>query len=371
MRVGIDGRSLAAEGAAGLRQPRGVRRYAYSLLRALAARHMDDDWQALVPRRGEPIPGVLARHSRLAGRAGHAGAALVGRPRLDRLLGAGSDVIWLPAPAPVAVSRAVPYVLTLHDLSFEALPSAFGAYERLWSRVASPRRLAVAATRVMAVSSATRDEALERWKLRPDRVVVVRSGVWRPPEPLPGELDALRRRLSLPGPYLLFVGALELRKGVEQLLRAYSTARRRGLEAALVLAGEGPLRSRLEGAGVVPAGRVSDRELGALYAGARATVLPSLLEGFGFTPLESVALGTPAVVSDLPALRETLAEGALRVSPGDEDALAGALIAVDRDAALRRRLVEAGRGALAQLSWERAADEAHAVLRQAADEPRP
>ncbi len=53
-------------------------------------------------------------------RARYAAAALAGRPRLDRLAGAPPDVVWLPEPAPVAVSHGVPFVLTLHDLSFDA-----------------------------------------------------------------------------------------------------------------------------------------------------------------------------------------------------------------------------------------------------------
>ncbi len=89
---------------------------------------------------------------------------------------------------------------------------------------------------------------------------------------------------------------------------------------------------------MVRTGRVDDAELAALYAGARATVLPSHLEGFGFTPLESLAAGTPVVVSDLPVLRETLGDAAVFVPPGDSGALAAAIRAVVDDARLRDRL---------------------------------
>jgi glycosyltransferase involved in cell wall biosynthesis len=363
MRIGVDGRSLADDGVGSLRQPRGIARYTCSLLGALAAAHPEDEWVALMPRGAAPPSGVSARRSRLAGRAGHAAAALGGRPRLDRLLGGGAEVVWLPAPAPVAVSPRTPYVLTLHDLSFETLPRAFGRYERLWQRATRPRRLALGATRVMAVSEATRREAIHRWGLPPERVVTVRSGVWRPPA---GDAEALRRRLPLPERYVLFVGALEPRKGLDVLLDAHAEARRRGLESGLVLAGDGPLRGALNAPGVVLAGRVSDSELGALYAAARTTVLPSLCEGFGFTPLESLAAGTPAVVSDLSALRETVGDAALRVPPGDRRALADALLAIERDDALRERLLDAARGPLGRLSWERAAQQAHEVLAAAA-----
>jgi glycosyltransferase involved in cell wall biosynthesis len=371
MRVGVDGRSLAGDRDRGLRQPRGVSRYTSSLLGALASRHPEDDWLALGPRGGAPPDGVSARRSLLAGRAGHAAAAVAGRPRLDRLLGGGLDVLWLPAPAPVAVSAQTPYVLTLHDLSFEAMPEALTAYERLWSRVARPRDLARRAARVMTVSRATREEAIARYGLRAEQVVVVPPGVWRPPPAAPAEVEQVRRRLSLPERYLLFVGALEPRKGLEVLTRAYRDARARGLPLPLVLVGDGPLRGRLRGGDMVLAGRVSDRELGALYAGARATVLPSVLEGFGFTPLESLAAGTPVIVSDLPALRETLGDGALRVPPGDATALTDALLAVDADTDLRRELLAAGRPAPERFSWERAAEEAYAVLGDAAGGQRP
>lgn len=316
------------------------------MLNALTTRHAGDDW-AVAPAGGRVV---------------RASAALAGRPRLDRVLGGGIDVVWLPAPAPVAVSRDVPYVLTVHDLSAELRPGDFGAYARLWNRAARPSRLARGAARVIADSDETRAQAVERWGLAPDAVRVVRPGFWRPPPP--GD-DALAR-LDLPARYLLYVGALEPRKGVDVLSEAFADARDRGLEAELVLAGGGPLGESLRGPGVTLPGRVSDTELAALYAGARATVLPSWLEGFGFTPLESLAAGTPAVVSDLPSLRETLGDAALPVPPGDRRALADALLRIDSDDALRGRLLEAAGPRLARLSWERAAEEVHAVLVEAA-----
>ena len=186
--------------------------------------------------------------------------------------------------------------------------------------------------------------------------------MWRP---APG--PPIDPALGVPGEYLLYVGALEPRKGIEVLLAAYAAARDRGLRASLVLAGDGPLAAGLGAPpGVVRTGRVDDSTLAALYAGALATVLPSWLEGFGFTPLESLAAGTPVVVSDLEPLRETLGDAALFVAPGDADALAGALCDVAGDAALRERLLAGAPAALAPLSWDRAAVEAHAVLQRVA-----
>ena len=113
-------------------------------------------------------------------------------------------------------------------------------------------------------------------------------------------------------------------------------------------------------------GRVDRVEKSALYAGALAVVLPSWGEGYGYTPLEGFAHGTPAVVSDLPALRETAGAGALYVPPGDVEALRAALEDVARDEALRARLAAGGAAALAERSWTAAGRALRVALEEAA-----
>lgn len=281
------------------------------------------------------------------GRAAHAAAALTRRPRLaDR----GDDVAWLPAPGPVAVG-AVPYVLTVHDLSWEQRPGDFTAYERAWHAIARPRALARAAARVVTDSAVTRDAAIAAWGLDPARVVVVAPGIGAP-----GAGSAPRA-----GRYLLLAGALEPRKAPELALGAFARARARGLQAELVVAGAGRRARALDGRpGVRVLGAVGDAELDGLYRGALAVVQPSHLEGYGLVPLEALARGTPAVVADLPVYDETLGAAALRFAPGDANALADALLRVEGE---RERLLAA---APASPRWEDAARRLRAVLAEAA-----
>jgi glycosyltransferase involved in cell wall biosynthesis len=352
MRIAVDGRHLAAG--------RGVARYTRSLLTAMTAAFPEDDWRVFVGGR-EPVaaPTPLVRH-RLGSRALFGAAALAGRPRLDRLAG-GADVVWAPAPAPLAVSRGLPLVLTVHDLSWVACPRDFTAYERAWHWVARLREQARRARRIVADSHATRDELVHRWGIAPEKIAVVHLG--------PGMAGIAHADLDSPGeragpPYLLAVGALEPRKEPELLARAHARARAAGLRAELWFAGEG--RLTVSGDGVRALGDRDDAALAGLYAGALALVHPARLEGFGFPPIEALARGTPPIVADLPVYAETVGAGALRFPPGDEGALADAMLNIERDAALRDRLVTAGRTAIARLSWERAARETHAVLVEAA-----
>jgi glycosyltransferase involved in cell wall biosynthesis len=337
MRVAVDARALLAG--------RGVARYTRGLLTALAATYSDDEWVAFVPGRAAvaQVPGARLVRSRLGGRALFGAAAVAGHPTLARLAG-GADVVWLPAPAPVA--PGAPYVLSVHDRSWELRPSDFTAYERVWHRLARPRRLAREAAAVTAVSHAVARDVAGAWGVR---AAVLSPGVSAAPPNAPAAPHAAAPRR----PYLLFVGAREPRKAPDVLEAAYSRARARGLDAELVVVGDG----------VAP---VDDRELARLYAGALAVVQPSYLEGFGLPPLEAAAHGTPAVVSALECFAETLGDAALTVPPGDADALAEALLRIEGDAALRARLGEAARERAAAYTWERSASTLHALLARAA-----
>ena len=372
MRVGVDARHLGGG--------RGVAHYTAEALAALAERFPGDEWRAFVPRAG--LSGAAGRSGAdgrsgaapaggAAGRSGAAGAggfatvghplpsralfgaaALLGRPRLDRLLGGGVDVVWIPAPAPVAISPGVPYVLTVHDLSWVERPRDFTPYERAWHRLARAERLAAGARVVVAVSGATRDAISRRWRsVDPSRIRVVHPGIPTLPEPA-------ARPEWLPARYVLAVGALEPRKAPELLAEAFETARAQGLDADLVFAGEGRLAKRLAGRrGIHIVPRPDRPTIAALYEHALALALPSHDEGFGMTPLEAARARTPAIVSDLPVFGETLGDRVLRVPPGDVAAWARALLEADS---------LSPPSAPSQFTWQRTAEGLHAAFTEAA-----
>jgi glycosyltransferase involved in cell wall biosynthesis len=352
-----------------------VAHYTSALLGALAEGFPDDEWRLLVPGRDAVAEGVLrhenvtVRRTLVPGRLLHGAGAVSGRPHADRLLGDDLDVLWSPALSPLSSSGACPVVLTVHDLSFEQRPRDFTLYERVWHRLARPRGQATRAARVIVNAGPVRDAVLERWQIDPQRVCVIPEGVTRPVGlPSPEQIEDVRRRHGVGERYLLAVGALEPRKAPELLARAHAQARAEGLDAELVFAGRGRLARRLRATDAHLLGHVPGADLQALYAGALALVMPSYLEGFGLPPLEALAHGTAAVVSDLPVYRETLGEGALRFPAGDERALVQALLTVAADRELRERLVAAGQRAIAPLTWERTAVQTRAVLAAATGE---
>lgn len=180
---------------------------------------------------------------------------------------------------------------------------------------------------------------------------------------VPNGVDTQRfrpRGRAPPGDHLLFVGRLVPYKGLEVLLRALAILRP-GLP--LHIAGEGPLRERLEtrakelGVDVLFLGRVDDEDLPDLYRRARLTLLPSVnhQEAFGMVLVESMACGTPVVASALPGVEEVALHGGLVAPPGDAAALAETIRRALEPGALPRGAALAGPVRRA-FSWDAVTD---------------
>ncbi len=219
----------------------------------------------------------------------------------------------------------VPMVVTLHDL----VPlKRRGEYLRSGLRF-KLRYLAVErASRVIVPTAAVADDVVSELNISAEQVVVIPEAAAPAFTPrTEGEVNSVREQFSLPDPYLLWVGGLRTpdpRKRVSELAKA-----RR--ELPLVLVGPAGRWAR-ELPDVILTGQVSDDELAAIYTGAHALVVSSDEEGFGLTPVEALACGTPVVACDVPAIREVLGDRVVLTDVADLDGLVAAAQAVTRPA---------------------------------------
>jgi glycosyltransferase involved in cell wall biosynthesis len=187
---------------------------------------------------------------------------------------------------------------------------------------------------------------------------------------VPPDAEERRRKLGLPERYLVTVATLEPRKGLDVLLDALA----QGPDLPLAVAGPpgwgdidvaSEARSRGLQDRVIALGQLRDEDLAAVVGGATALVQPSREEGFGLPVLEAMSLGTPAVISDAPALVE-VAGGAAIVTPvGDPAALSLALQALIADPGHGELLRDAGLRRAADFSWIKAADAMWGIYSQA------
>jgi alpha-1,3-rhamnosyl/mannosyltransferase len=294
-----------------------------------------------------------------------AGQALLARQLRAACRGGRYDLFHEPNFAPLPCD--LPTVATVCDLSVLLHPRWHPAY-----RVADfERRFREALGRcahVLAISEFGRREIIGTLGLPPTRVTRTYMGVRPNLRPLPPvEVAAALRRLGLPPRYLLHLGSIEPRKNLLTLLRAYcalpGAVRDRyplllvggwGWNAADVAAYlHGEARHR----GVRHLGYLPERDLAALYNGARALAFPSYYEGFGLPPLEMMACGGAVLASTAGSVVETVGGRAHLVDPRDEAGWRDALLRVATDddwwAALRRGVTEVAR----PFTWEGCAAE--------------
>jgi alpha-1,6-mannosyltransferase len=170
-------------------------------------------------------------------------------------------------------------------------------------------RVAARADAVITVSEHSRRELIEAG-VRADRVHVVYEGVARPPA-TEGWPDAWP---ASSGVKLLCLGRLEPRKRPEVAIDALDSLRRDGVDASLVIAGEGPseteLRRRAAGLPVTFTGRVSEPDKWRLYDSADVLLFASTLEGFGLVAAEAQSRGVPVVAAAGTATAEIVVDGA-------------------------------------------------------------
>jgi len=360
MRIAIDANVL--EGAWG-----GIPKYLSRIAAELAAGGDRVDLLANTRRMDRTVPGTH-----------EVGIRVKGTDSLWRqgfvplwLAAARADVLWAPESVLPRWSP-VPTVATIHDLASLRFPGIKPpAHVRLFETTV--KRSVRGATRTIAVSASAAADVETFYGVGADRVRVVPNGVddrFRPGD-REAALAAVRDRWGLAAPFVLHVGSLEPRKGIDVLVEAAARARSEGAGWRVALAGSPgfgneAIETAARASGACDLlGPVDDDELLDLYRAAGAFAAPALFEGFGIAPLEAMACGTPAVIAaDSGGLVEVSGPASIVVAERDPAAWrAGLEQALERPS----ELIERGLAHAAGFRWPEVAAQTRAVLAEAAD----
>lgn len=384
MRLGIDYRLLASRENL---VNRGIGRYTQQQLRHVLQMDTENEYLLLCPR-GADVSLVLpeirgaanvspcfAPHSADPPPDPYDRRGLLRRAEQFQgwVHGLGVDVYHATAPfvleqtAPLAFD-ACPTVATVYDLIPLVFPSAYFTDPPRQAAYAGAARMVTTATRLLAISDGTREDAV-RYLGFPGTAV---DCAWPFADPcfrplaedvVARTLQPLVERVGLPDRFVLTVAALHHSKNLELLLGAYgrlSPSFRRSLP--LVVAchlNEGSvayLRAWSGSFGVaddmVVTGYVSDDELAALYNRATLVVHPSRYEGFGLPVVEAMQCGAAVITTTAPSLPEVAGGAAALVDPDDSTGLAAAIEGLSRDADERDRMGERGRARAAAFTPE-------------------
>ena len=257
------------------------------------------------------------------------------------------------AIAAIWAGKTNPLFVTVHDaIPFVYTTSRTGLAVYRYQLRQTLRR----ARAIITVSEHARREVLKHTNAAPERVFAVHNGIdhqryFPLPEPSQNEVFTIKYLGGLGVPHKNAMALLQ----TAQILQAQRVSFR--LEIGGYLPEGHPLRTyaaKHNLRSVTFRGFVPDEEMTTFYQSADLFLFPSLLEGFGFPPLEAMACGTPAVVSDIPVLREVLGEAGIYAEPtpvGYAQAIRHAM--KDDDGRAEKR--QQGMSQAARYTWEKTA----------------
>ena len=334
---------------------RGIGTYVRGLLGGLVEEGFDDRMALLVDA-GTELPSLpdgdfvaFAVGRRYRGRLGLVEEAVTLGDKLARVDPAlyHATTLALPGRCPVGL------VVTLHDL----IPWALGGRRMLGERTRwwLGRRLLSRADAVIAVSEHTAQDAQRRARVGRDRLEVIPEAVGSSFRPAEGATERVAARHGIPGRYVLYVGALDARKDLLALRRAWRAVRAAGLDVELVVAGSPGANAPAAMKGARLVGHVTVEELVDLYSAAECLIFPTRYEGFGLPALEAMACGCPVVAYRNSSLPELVGDAAVLVDDGDVRALGRAAVAVVGNAEEAARLRRLGLKRAQGFTWRRTA----------------
>jgi len=262
-----------------------------------------------------------------------------------------------------------PYLLTIHDLTFNLFPQFYTLKQRLWHRIINPKRQCQNAALILAPSHNTKRDLINYYQIPAEKIKVIYPGInpnfLAARQNLAIDQSRVIKKYNLPENFLLFFGAIEPRKNIASILKAYEKLPKYITEKySLIIAGasgwknkkiyslanQSPLQKQIKFLGYI-----AEADKPALYSLSTLFIFNSFYEGFGFPIIEAMSMGVPAIASNRSSLAEIAGNSAYLVNPNNPVDLKEAIKNLLTDSELKNLYIKNGRLLAVKFSWEESA----------------
>lgn len=252
-------------------------------------------------------------------------------------------------------------IMTIHDVSHERYPEWFSKNYYRFYHYMMPR-IGKKAHAVLTVSEFSKKEIVDTLGINSEKIHVVHSNVPFHNKPSKEEILNFTRNPEAER-YILAVSSMDPRKNFVRLVEAFEKIKDKSVKLYIIgmsfKAFNTPDLQKLIGENVHLPGYIPDEKLQTMYQNALLSIYPSLYEGFGLPPLESMTYGCPVINSDIPALREVSQDAALYVNPYNVEDITQKIEQLLVDEPLRKELQEKGLLQIKKYSWDNSAKQVY------------
>ena len=266
------------------------------------------------------------------------------------------DIYHSPSPDTVNINHGVKIVVTVHDLIFKTFPQGH-TQKTIEETEKQFENFINKASKIICCSKSTMHDLQKYFHVKDEKVSLVYQGVDKNVFYIIGKEEERQaehtlRSKGIRDPFILFVGTIEPRKNLENLLYAFEKIKAKQMfNGKLVVIGmQGWMSEGIEGLirkleledDVLFLGYLPDEELRYFYNKAEVFIFPSFYEGFGFPIVEAFSCGTPVITSNISSCPEVAQDAALMVDPHNFEDIAQAIARIVHDPKLKRELREKG-----------------------------
>ena len=253
----------------------------------------------------------------------------------------------------------------IHDVLFHEHPNYFTWKEKLYFKPLS--FFSKKATRLIATSETVASDLVKyNYAKNRDHIDLLPLGVSKLYQPLqahdPVKVKKVKGMYSLPGQFILYVGRLNTRKNIENLIKSIPYLDNKDIPVVIVgkedwkapnlklLVENDKTKNR-----IIFTGNIATEDLIIVYSLATIFCFPSFAEGFGLPPLEAMASGVPVIVSASSALPEVCGDAVTYIDPHNPLSIAIAINSLLHDTLKYEQMKKAGIERATLFSWEKTA----------------
>lgn len=289
--------------------------------------------------------------------------------KIDQFIPEKIDCWYAPNLNFLNLNPSTPFVLTIHDLSFELFPEFYTFKQFLWHKIIGSKKQCQRASSIIVPSENTKRDLINYYQIPKEKIQVIYPGINNEfsldSTTLAQNKTRVLKKYDLPENFILFLGSVEPRKNISTIIRAYEKLPVEINDKYQLLlvgaagwknkkiyetASASPLASQIKFIGYIPS-----EEKPIFYQSSSLFIFDSFYEGFGFPLIEAMGMGTPTITANRSSLPEISANASYMVNPNKITDLTQAIKTLLTDQEIRNFYIKKGHTVAKNYSWEKSA----------------